>query len=163
MAHHQLAGIDAVPFGRPRALFGPGAARYQTRRARLSNLTGAVEQKGTLVDSSNPYSVLGLGPEATAEEISRAYRCQLRLHHPDTRPAPHGIEQERLERSRLQEAMDAYAVLGNPESRSLYDRELRSENTAPGIELRVRFSATSHPQVVIGPLKWTSTRRGGTK
>ncbi|WP_411733494.1 J domain-containing protein [Paeniglutamicibacter sp.] len=115
------------------------------------------------MDFCNPYSVLGLGPEATAEEISRAYRFQLRMHHPDTRPAPHGVEQERLERSLLQEATDAYAVLGNPESRSLYDRELRSENTAPGIKLRVQFSATRHPQVVVGPLKWTSTRRGGAK
>jgi DnaJ-class molecular chaperone len=121
----------------------------------VASLNGAIEQKGTPVDSINPYSVLRLGPAATAEEISRAYRFQLRLHHPDMRPLVHSVEQEEAERSRLQAAMDAYAVLGDPASRSSYDREHRSESPAAVIKPRVQFPRTHHQQVVAGPLKWT--------
>lgn len=149
------------PPGRPGARVGPAAAGYRIRGVRVGHPTGAIARKGNPVDSSDPYSVLRLGPEATAEEISRAYRSQLRLHHPDTRPVPGSAEQERMEQSRLQSAMDAYAVLGNPAPRSLYDREHRRDNTAPDLKARVRFRAAHNQQVVVGPLKWTPPRGGG--
>jgi len=33
----------------------------------------------------DPYDVLGISPDATQAEISRAYRALLRHYHPDTR------------------------------------------------------------------------------
>ncbi|WP_192723252.1 J domain-containing protein [Mycobacterium sp. OAS707] len=35
----------------------------------------------------DPYAVLGVRATATADEIRRAYLRQVRIHHPDARPA----------------------------------------------------------------------------
>ena len=37
----------------------------------------------------DPYAVLGLPPTATLDEITRAYRRQVRALHPDTRTTSH--------------------------------------------------------------------------
>lgn len=107
------------------------------------------------MESLNPYAVLRLDPRASAAEIARAYRAQMRLHHPDTRPGPEGPEQEALERSRLQSVMDAYAVLGNAAARSAYDREHLSARRASGPARARRVSRSTRPDVVAGPLVWT--------
>ncbi|MBV1781007.1 J domain-containing protein [Paeniglutamicibacter sp. ABSL32-1] len=107
------------------------------------------------MESRNPYAVLRLDPQASAAEISRAYRAQMRLHHPDTRPGPDGPEQEALERSRLQSVMDAYAVLGNAAARSDYDREHPAARRTAGPAGARRVSRTTRPEVVAGPLVWT--------
>lgn len=36
----------------------------------------------------DPYAILGLDPRASLEEIKKAYRLQIRLHHPDRHPGP---------------------------------------------------------------------------
>jgi molecular chaperone DnaJ len=58
------------------------------------------------------YEVLGLRPDAAAEEIKRAYRRKAREHHPDA-----GGDAERFK-----EVTRAYEVLSDPERRSRYDR-----------------------------------------
>lgn len=58
------------------------------------------------------YEVLGLRPDAGAEEIKRAYRRQAREHHPDA-----GGDAERFK-----EVTHAYEVLSDPERRARYDR-----------------------------------------
>ncbi|MFL4475900.1 J domain-containing protein [Paeniglutamicibacter sp. MACA_103] len=107
------------------------------------------------MDSRNPYAVLRLDPQASAAEISRAYRAQMRLHHPDTRPGTDGPGQDALERSRLQSVMDAYAVLGNAAARSAYDREHPSARGASRAAGARRVSRTTRPDVLAGPLVWT--------
>jgi molecular chaperone DnaJ len=58
------------------------------------------------------YGVLGLRPDAGAEEIKRAYRRKAREHHPDA-----GGDEERFK-----ELNHAYEVLSDPERRARYDR-----------------------------------------
>lgn len=67
----------------------------------------------------DPYAVLGLAPTATDDEITRAYRRQVRTLHPDTRAEPQSDPQ--LD-DRLRQVLAAYSVLRDPERRARYDR-----------------------------------------
>jgi molecular chaperone DnaJ len=58
------------------------------------------------------YGVLGLRPDAAADDIKRAYRQKAREHHPDA-----GGDAERFK-----ELTQAYEVLSDPERRARYDR-----------------------------------------
>ncbi|HEY7460891.1 MAG TPA: molecular chaperone DnaJ [Gemmatimonadota bacterium] len=62
------------------------------------------------------YEVLGVGREADAEEIKRAYRRLAMQHHPDRNPGDPRAE------ASFKEATEAYEVLRDPQKRSTYDR-----------------------------------------
>ncbi len=62
------------------------------------------------------YEVLGVSPQATAEEIKQAYRRLARESHPDRNPDDPGAEE------RFKELAAAYEVLSDPERRANYDR-----------------------------------------
>ncbi|GBC92339.1 Chaperone protein DnaJ 1 [bacterium HR15] len=64
------------------------------------------------------YRELGLTPDATPEEIRRAYRRLARRYHPDH--APEGKQHEYEEKMKRVNA--AYAVLRNPHRRAQYDQ-----------------------------------------
>jgi curved DNA-binding protein CbpA len=64
------------------------------------------------------YLILGIGADATEDEIKSAYRREAKRHHPDCS----GEDCEPF--LALQEA---YEVLGDPERRRAYDRELARE------------------------------------
>jgi molecular chaperone DnaJ len=61
------------------------------------------------------YVVLGVAPEASADEIKRAFRTLAREHHPDATGGD--PESER----RYKEISEAYAVLSDPRKRQEYD------------------------------------------
>lgn len=61
------------------------------------------------------YEVLGVGRQATPEEIKRAYRRAALKYHPDRNKEP-GAEE------RFKEAAEAYEVLSDTEKRQRYDR-----------------------------------------
>lgn len=61
------------------------------------------------------YAVLGVGKDATAEEIKRAYRKLARENHPDAKPDDAHAEQ------RFKDIGEAYAVLGDEQRRQEYD------------------------------------------
>lgn len=77
------------------------------------------------------YGELGVGKDASAEEIKRAYRRLVRENHPDTHPEDPQAE------ARFKAVGEAYRVLSDPAQRREYD-ELRAAVAAGG---RGRFGA----------------------
>ena len=61
------------------------------------------------------YAVLGISPDASADEVKKAYRKLARQHHPDANPGDAGAE------ARFKEVGEAYSVLSDPEQRQQYD------------------------------------------
>lgn len=64
----------------------------------------------------NPYEVLGVDRNASADEIKKAYRTAAMNNHPDRNPGDSKAEE------RFKEAARAYEVLSNPSRREAYDR-----------------------------------------
>lgn len=76
-------------------------------------------------DASNPgfsskratyYDVLGLRPNASVQEIRRAYRDLSKLYHPDTTELESAIAVPKF-----QALNEAYATISSPEKRLAYD------------------------------------------
>lgn len=65
--------------------------------------------------SNDPYEILGLTKAATAGEIKKAYRKQVRTCHPDLHPDDAGAEE------RFKTINGAYEILKDPEIRARYD------------------------------------------
>jgi curved DNA-binding protein len=61
------------------------------------------------------YGVLGVGRDATQDEIKKAYRKLARKYHPDVSSEPEAS-------TRFKEIGEAYAVLRDPEKRAAYDQ-----------------------------------------
>ncbi len=74
---------------------------------------------------SNHYEVLGLGRDATGEEIKKAYRKLARKLHPDVNPGPDASEQFKL-------VTRAYEVLSDPQKRRVYDTTGNENGTDNG-------------------------------
>lgn len=70
----------------------------------------------TTVSRRDYYEVLGVGREATDQQIKSAYRKLALKYHPDRNPGDKQAEE------RFKEAAEAYAVLADSEKRGLYDR-----------------------------------------
>ncbi len=62
------------------------------------------------------YEVLGVSPDASPEEIKKAYRKLAQTHHPDKNPGDTSAEE------RFKEIGEAYAVLSDTEKREQYNR-----------------------------------------
>ncbi|MCL2126226.1 MAG: molecular chaperone DnaJ [Oscillospiraceae bacterium] len=62
------------------------------------------------------YEVLGLGKDASEEEIKKAFRQQAKKNHPDVNPGDKGAE------ARFKEINEAYEVLSDAEKKSRYDQ-----------------------------------------
>jgi molecular chaperone DnaJ len=68
------------------------------------------------VERRDYYQVLGVGREATPDEMKSAYRKLAHQYHPDKNPGDKQAE------DRFKEASEAYAVLSDPDKRARYDR-----------------------------------------
>ncbi len=60
------------------------------------------------------YQIMGVGRDASAEDLKRAYRRLARKYHPDVSKEPNAEE-------RFKEVGEAYEVLRDPEKRAAYD------------------------------------------
>ena len=61
------------------------------------------------------YKIMGVGRDASEEDIKRAYRRLARKYHPDVSKEPDA-------EARFKEVGEAYAVLRDPEKRAAYDQ-----------------------------------------
>ena len=90
-------------------------------------------------EPQDPYVVLGVSRQASAEEIARAYRRAARTSHPDSS----GVGSS----ERFQAVTDAYDELRDPGRRALYDRP-RTADPRGG---SARYAALGSQHVVLGP------------
>ena len=60
------------------------------------------------------YQIMGVGRDASADDIKRAYRRLARKYHPD-------VSKEKDAEARFKEIGEAYEVLRDPEKRAAYD------------------------------------------
>ena len=60
------------------------------------------------------YQIMGVGRDASADDIKRAYRKLARKYHPD-------VSKEKDAEAKFKEVGEAYEVLRDPEKRAAYD------------------------------------------
>lgn len=100
----------------------------------------------------DPYVVLGVGRQASSEEIARAYRRAARLTHPDGGGSGPGSE-------RFQAVSDAYEVLRDPGRRAGYDRQHPFSRPEAGGTARYAGPGSHH--IVLGSRpSWRGGRPG---
>ncbi|GGH99730.1 J domain-containing protein [Arthrobacter liuii] len=107
-----------------------------------------------MIDVPDYYTILGVGRDATRQEISHAYRALMRSHHPDMEGRQaYGDKQE----DELLRIMQAFNVLHDPVRRADYDRKLAA---AAPIMIPVRkirgIGAQSGPIIRVTPVRWES-------
>ena len=92
----------------------------------------------------DPYVVLGVPRQASAEEIACAYRRAARASHPDRGGAGSA--------ERFQAVSDAYEVLRDPRRRAVYDRSHPPAGplTADARAGSVRYAAPGSQHLVLG-------------
>jgi molecular chaperone DnaJ len=80
----------------------------------------------------DPYEVLGVGRDASEQEVKKAFRAMARELHPDVNAHDPQAEEK------FKEAAEAYEILSDPERRATFDRYghdgLRSGGYAPNFE-----------------------------
>lgn len=84
------------------------------------------------------YEALGVGRQASRQEIKKAYQTLAKKWHPDVNKAPEA-------EARFKEAAEAYEVLGNEEKRKAYDEELRSGFGGAGMRGAGPYSGGASP------------------
>ncbi len=91
--------------------------------------------------TETPYQVLGVKPEASADEIRKAYRKLAKQLHPDLNPGKPEAE------ARFKSVSAAYDLLSDPEKRARYDRGEIDE------------SGAERPPLLLSQLRRRSRRR----
>ncbi len=86
------------------------------------------------MSDSNHYKTLDVSPKATATEIKQAYRRLAKLFHPDS-------QCETADAEKIIQLNAAYEVLGDPNRRRSYDRQLRTHLPQPGQQNRQQRTA----------------------
>ena len=72
------------------------------------------------------YETLGVGRDASQDDVRKAYRKLARKYHPDLNPGDKSAEE------RFKKVQEAYDVLSDPKKKTMYDQVgFYSENGMP--------------------------------
>ena len=106
--------------------------RRQARRSDRPTLRGSLDHVSVPTFRGDPYRVLDLRHDASAEEVKRRWRELAREHHPD-RAGADSAERRRLT-TRMARINAAYDVLSDPIRRARHDAtpHARRERSAEG-------------------------------
>jgi molecular chaperone DnaJ len=82
----------------------------------------------------DPYQALGVSPQASADDIKRAYRKLAKEYHPDRTGG------DKAKESRFKEITAAYNILSDPEKRAEFDAMQSSGGIPGGLDLSEIFA-----------------------
>ena len=120
-----------------------------------------------MTDIPDYYAILGVGRNATRQEISHAYRALMRSHHPDMDGGQAYADTESVgdkppkkenagQGDELLRIMQAFDVLRDPGRRTAYDRKLAAAApTIPVRKVRGTGGASGHT-IRVTPVRWES-------
>jgi molecular chaperone DnaJ len=100
------------------------------------------------------YEILGVGREASTEEIKRAYRRLARQHHPDVNRNDPQAEET------FKRISEAYAVLSDEEKRRRYDRGGRGDFFPGGVPDFWQIFESAFGGNPFGSPTWAGPRQG---
>ncbi len=113
--------------------FKSGVISYSDARARvvqikqdaeaLGSTTGGGRTTKERVEKETYYAILGIKPDASQDEIKKAYRAKMSEHHPDHYRNKPKSKQEEAE-AMSKKVNEAHEVLMDPNKRREYDRDI---------------------------------------
>jgi len=111
--------------------------------------------------SEDPYAVLGVKPEATQDEIRKAYRQLAKKLHPDLNPGDKQAEEK------FKQISAAYDLVGDAEKRARFDPSLHEAvmeaddaSQPPGTVIRVVEDGYTIHDRLLRPARVVVARRG---
>ena len=93
-------------------------------RDRKATIMGFVERASSALEDVTYYQLLGVAPEATAEEVRTAYYRYAASLHPDVHGLSIDSEYRRKLTTVFSRVVEAYQVLSDAGMRARYDRDL---------------------------------------
>ncbi|GAA2139665.1 hypothetical protein GCM10009825_26850 [Arthrobacter humicola] len=124
--------------------------------------------------SNNPdprgyYALLHVSPDASREEIGRAFRALMRLHHPDAGSSGAGRGTGDSGAGEVSAILEAFAVLRDPRMRADYDAAGRRAAGPAGTstsgaghggrDIPVRIIRRREPLLRVFPVRWEPEHR----
>jgi curved DNA-binding protein len=106
----------------------------------LHRRTYTVGRGSPLMPEIDYYKTLGVERSATAEEIRKAYKKLARKFHPDVQPGNKDAAEQ------FKKVQQAYAVLGDAEKRTQYDRYGHAFDGGRGEPYRTAWSSGTGPE-----------------